>query len=105
MVSRVWPRHRHRGRPLNSVVRRHENAGCPLKQVAKVDFNDLDAKSPGFVLTQAEPGMVEIAISLDTNGDIEVFVTPESARAIARAIEAAANHASAGGGTKMGGAS
>ena len=24
MVGRVWPRHRHRGRPLNSVVRLHE---------------------------------------------------------------------------------
>ena len=23
MVGRVWPRHRHRGRPLNSVVSRH----------------------------------------------------------------------------------
>jgi hypothetical protein len=24
MVGRFWPRHRHRGRPLNSVVRTHE---------------------------------------------------------------------------------
>jgi predicted nucleotidyltransferase len=24
MVGRVWPRHSHRGRPLNSVVRQHE---------------------------------------------------------------------------------
>ena len=23
MVGRVWPRHGHRGRPLNSIVRRH----------------------------------------------------------------------------------
>ena len=26
MVGRVWPRHRHRGRPLNSVVRLHVEA-------------------------------------------------------------------------------
>jgi hypothetical protein len=26
MVGRVWPRHRHRGRPLNSVVMRHRSA-------------------------------------------------------------------------------
>jgi hypothetical protein len=26
MVGRVWPRHGHRGRPLNSVVRRHLDA-------------------------------------------------------------------------------
>ena len=27
MVGRVWPRRRHRGRPLNSVVRRHVSEG------------------------------------------------------------------------------
>jgi hypothetical protein len=29
MVGRVWPRHRHRGRPLNSVVRRHMRTPLP----------------------------------------------------------------------------
>jgi len=35
MVGRVWPRHRHRGRPLNSAVRTHEmrNAFLALMMV------------------------------------------------------------------------
>jgi hypothetical protein len=28
MVGRVWPRHGHRGRPLNSVDRRHQAASA-----------------------------------------------------------------------------
>jgi hypothetical protein len=29
MVGRVWPRYWHRGRPLNSVVRRHRRSAVP----------------------------------------------------------------------------
>jgi uncharacterized protein YkuJ len=32
-VGRVWPRHSGRGRPLNSVVRRHERIGVKIAGV------------------------------------------------------------------------
>ena len=60
-----------------------------MKQIAKVDFSDLDAKCPGFAIAKAEKGVVGLTLSLQTNGDIDIFVSPGEARAIIRAIEAA----------------
>jgi hypothetical protein len=64
-----------------------------LKQIAKVDFNDLDAKCPGFALAKAEPGVVGFTLSLETNGDIDIFISVSEARAVIRALEAAVNAA------------
>jgi len=49
MVGRVWPRHRHRGRPLNSVVRR------PMTFALEMDTGALWAfSSPEEAMTHCE---------------------------------------------------
>jgi hypothetical protein len=64
-----------------------------LEPVAQIAFDDLDAKCPGFVLIKLEPNIVGVSISLETDGDIDIFLTPQKARDLALALEVAANQA------------
>jgi hypothetical protein len=60
------------------------------KFVASLEFRDLEANCRGYACTSAGSGIVALVLSLEVNGDVEVFVSPSDARAIAAALEAAA---------------
>jgi hypothetical protein len=64
-----------------------------MEPVAQVDFADLEESCAGFVLVQIGPGKVGIAVSLENDGDVDICITPDNARAIAVALEVAANYA------------
>lgn len=59
-----------------------------MKQVASVKFRDLEEKCEGYAGTRVSDGVVAFVVSLEANGDVEIFVTPDEARAIAAALEA-----------------
>jgi hypothetical protein len=61
-----------------------------------VEFDDLDAKCSRFALTKAEPGTVGLTLSLESNGDIDIFVSTDEARTIVGALEAAIQVAAKG---------
>jgi hypothetical protein len=61
MVGRVWPRHGHCGRPLNSVVRWHSNhRGTSMKHAGKEALGNLapvlDALREQRALVERTPG-------------------------------------------------
>jgi hypothetical protein len=61
--------------------------------IASVTFRDLEAGCEGYAGTRAGDGIVGLALSLESDGDIEVVVTSAQARDIAAALEAAAKRA------------
>jgi hypothetical protein len=68
-----------------------------MKEGAMVEFVDLDSRSRGFSLVRYELGIVALTLSLETNGDIEVFLPVDAARALQLALGAAIDGASGGG--------
>jgi len=61
-----------------------------VDELAPVNFTDLVAGCRGYAAARAVGGSVGLAVSLEANGDVEVFLRPDEARAIAVALEAAA---------------
>jgi hypothetical protein len=64
-----------------------------MKQLASLNFLDLVEKCRVYVGTRVGKGVVAVAVSREVDGDVEVCVTPNDARAIAWALEAAAKRA------------
>ena len=69
--------------------------GKRMEQVASLVFRDVEAGSPAFASLRAANEVVALALSLETNGDLEVCVTPKVARELAAALEIAAQRAEA----------
>jgi hypothetical protein len=67
-----------------------------VEEVAMIGFYDLGEKCRGFVSTRSGAGKVAFAVSLENNGDIDVYLTAGDARAIARALVSAADRADGG---------
>ena len=63
------------------------------EQVASLKFQDLDEKCEGYAATKFEDGQVVLVLSLQVDGDIQICVKPSDARAIAEALEVAADRA------------
>jgi hypothetical protein len=57
--------------------------------LASFEFVDLDSGDDGYCSVTSIPNGVGIALSLRGDGDIEVFLSPENARKLARLIEEA----------------
>jgi hypothetical protein len=64
-----------------------------MDELEKTDFYDLGANCAGFLITRAKHERVAFAVSLETNGDIDVCVSASDARSIGQALVAAADHA------------
>ena len=66
-----------------------------MEQVASLEFRDVEAGSRAFASVRAAGKVVALALSLETDGDLEVCVTPKVARELAAALESAAQRAEA----------
>lgn len=66
-----------------------------MDQIAQMSFVDLEEQHEGIAVVRAEPRVVALALSLQSNGDIEVFIAPEVAREIAHSLVVAAERAEA----------
>lgn len=66
-----------------------------MDQVASLEFRDVEARSRAFAAVRAAREVVALALSLETDGDLEVCVTPKIARELAAALENAAQRAEA----------
>ena len=66
-----------------------------MDQIAQMSFLDSEAQREGIAAVRAEPRVVALALSLQSNGDVEVFISPEMAREIARSLVVAAERAEA----------
>jgi hypothetical protein len=64
-----------------------------MEQLASLNFVDLVEKCQVHVGTRVGKGVVALAVSLEVDGDVEVRLAPNDARAIAVALEAAAKRA------------
>ena len=61
MVGRVWPRHRHRGRPLNSVVRQHMS-DSPNSEWLETYKSLVTLSTEGFKLSALINGGAAVAL-------------------------------------------
>ena len=67
--------------------------GSLAGRVHQLTFQDLDSGSTGLATARAAGASVGVGLSLEENGDIEVFLSPASARRLAALIVAAAGEA------------
>ena len=70
-----------------SNVRSHEAA---MDQIAQVSFLDPEQGCHALANVRAGSSRVALSLSLETNGDCEVFLSPELARELAQALQMAA---------------
>ena len=66
---------------------------APMDPIASLTFQDLIEECEAYAYVQAGRGMVAVALSLTSNRDTALFVTPQIARELAAALEAGAKHA------------
>ena len=69
-----------------------------MKPIAGLNFHDLEENCEAYAGVRASPGKVAVVLSLMSNGDTELIVTPQIARELAAALEAGAKHAEGGSG-------
>ena len=58
-----------------------------MKQVALIKFQDTDAQDEAFVVVRADERGVALGLSLEKDGDLEVFMPHGSARALIAALQ------------------
>jgi hypothetical protein len=58
----------------------------PLKEHWAVKVVDLDSGSDAWVLTRVAAGFVGLTLTIESNGDIAVFLPPEAALQVASAL-------------------
>jgi hypothetical protein len=59
MVGRVWPRHRHRGRPLNAIVRQRYGGvmiGDIIGEIVGQVVGEILIKGPGYFIVRRIKG-------------------------------------------------
>lgn len=57
-----------------------------MPQLATINFIDKDSGQPGFVAVRVEGDVVGLALSLQDNGDIEVFLDPDETTQLLEAL-------------------
>jgi hypothetical protein len=60
-----------------------------MPQLATINLVDKDSGQPGFVAVRVEGNVVALALSLQDNGDIEVFLDRDEAAQLVEALEQA----------------
>jgi hypothetical protein len=60
-----------------------------MNDAVTIKFTDLDSSDEALVLIRHDETSVVLGISLKSNGDIEVVMTKENARAVIHALELA----------------
>jgi hypothetical protein len=60
-----------------------------MAHLASVNFVDKDSGQPGFVAVRVEGRVVGLAVSLQDNGDIEIFLDRDETTELIEALEQA----------------
>jgi hypothetical protein len=60
-----------------------------LKDVSTLQFTDLDSHDEVLAIIRANPGIVALALSLKTDGDLEVFFDEKTAQELVDALSTA----------------
>ncbi len=60
---------------------------------ATINFLDKDSGQPGFAAVRVEGAVVGLALSLQDDGDLEVFLTKEEAAQLSAVLEEASSRA------------
>jgi hypothetical protein len=60
-----------------------------MAQIASINFVDKDSGQPGFVGIRVQGAVVGLTLSLQDDGDIEVFLGSDDARRLLDALEQA----------------
>lgn len=60
-----------------------------MREAATIKFTDLETSDEALAIIRYDESMVAFCLSLRSNGDIEVAMTKEDARAILAALELA----------------
>jgi len=65
-----------------------------MKEVARIDFVDVSANDNGFALVYADRNRIGLTLSLEHDGDIKVFFSPEDTIRLVEALHLATGIAS-----------
>jgi len=60
-----------------------------MEQVGYVAFEDRETSSNGFAAVRVGRGVIALAVSLEVDGDIEVFLTLDAATALKEVLDRA----------------
>ena len=60
-----------------------------MKEIETISFVDDETHQNGVAVIRATKGLVGVALSLESNGDIEVFLSVDISRSLAAAISEA----------------
>ena len=60
-----------------------------MKEVAKIDFFDTSENDNGFAIVSAEQNRIRLVLSLEHNGDIDVFFEVRDCRKLVEALQQA----------------
>jgi hypothetical protein len=81
--------------PGEVLARRRPPASVPatvtadLKDVSTLQFADPDSHDEALAIIRANPGIVALALSLKTDGDLEVFFDEKTAQELIDALSTA----------------
>lgn len=67
----------------------HTPAIADMTNVATIEFHDADAQDEALILVRAEAGRVALAVSLKSDGDIQVVMPLEEAQTLIRSLQEA----------------
>jgi hypothetical protein len=62
-----------------------------MAEVLTLNFVDASGEGAGVVIIRTTPNSVGLCLSLESNGDTEVFLSPQDARRVASALTQAIN--------------
>lgn len=60
-----------------------------MKNSATIKFTDLESADEALVFVRYDESAVALGLSIKSDGDMEVFMTKETARAVIKALQAA----------------
>jgi hypothetical protein len=60
-----------------------------MDQIAMIEFRDAESGDDAIAIVKAAPGLVVVALSLRSDGDIQVLLPPAVAHALLEALQQA----------------
>jgi hypothetical protein len=60
-----------------------------MKESATIKFTELESSDEALVIVRYDESSVALGLSIMSDGDMEVFMTKETARAVIKALQAA----------------
>ena len=57
-----------------------------MEQIATLSFKSPDKAETAWIVIRAKDGLIGLAVSLETDGDVEVFLGPDDCRRIVDAL-------------------